>query len=152
MSTVSKFHYDLLGSEPTAVQASLYESSEKHGFSNDTKDPLLFIGTLVLGLRTAFEPETGAFHDVVFPIPKNLEEFAIDTMNRVIRAIGQKRQQLDRKTRIQGGRQIGEAFCRLHVGNRAFTLPEEPSRWVAFGFLTNSPAPAWLRAGLLVLP
>jgi len=152
MSTIAKFHKDLLGSDPTPEQSKLYESTEiHHGYSNDSRDAMLFTGTLVLGLHTAFEPDPGIFHEVVFAIPKTLEGFTVEIMNRVIQVISKRRAGLDPKTRKKGGKLIAEAFKNLHVGHRAHTLAEEPPRWVAFGFVVNSPAPAWLRSGLLVL-
>lgn len=122
---------------------------EKHGFSNDQKDKNRFVATFVAGLHLTKDWDSGTFREVHLIVPINLEMWCIDTMNLIVEGIRQVRAGIPKQERLEGNRLIVKAVTKLVMGNRPYLCPNEPPRWVGFGYTRDSEAPSWLKQGLL---
>lgn len=144
------FHTSLLAGYPTPEQARLYQHvPEKHGFDTDQRDKSLFLATFVAGLYLTRDWDSGGFREVHLIVTRPLEGWVVDTMNLVLQGVRRIRAQIPKTQRLEGNRLIVKAVANLVMGSRPFSIPDVPKRWVCFGYTANSPAPEWLKEGLL---
>jgi len=140
----------LVGGDPTPDQARLY-ASNANGFSSEEKNDNRFLATFVLGVYRTRNWQAKSFRKVTFAIPRPLDTWAVSKINWIIQTIRDQRAQLQisKEAKQQANKMIVEAITNLEMGSRVFTLAEEPSHWVAFGFKQETEMPEWLRRGLL---
>lgn len=148
MAALDKFHEELIGSGSLTPKHSSLYASGRNGFSGAEKDAEKFLATFVLGLYRTWDPGTNSFHRVAFAVPKFLDEWAIGQINSILQTVREKRAKLSKAQRVQGSRMIVQAVSHLDIGSRVFAIAEEPSHWVAFGFVKDQNVPEWLSRGL----
>lgn len=145
MPSLSKFHKELVGGDPTPEQQRLYEAfPEFKGYSKEEHDKYLLVATFILGLH-----QTKNSQKVSFFVPRSHDALVIETINELLKEIKQKRAKLPNKG-LEGNRQIVKAIQNIEIGSRVFTVKTEPERWIAYGFSITTPAPEWLTTKLLV--
>lgn len=148
--SISTFHKQLLGVDPTPEQNLLYNAFPKRrGFSSEEQDSDRFIATFIAALTDTWDRDTKACtFTVPLAIPRAIEPWCIDQINLFVERMKVRRKTFVSKTIIP---QFVQAVRHVEMGTRVFSMVEAPKRWVAFGFSTDSVAPEWLKEGLLRL-
>lgn len=144
---VHRFHHSLLGTNKgrtpdefwlSDVHTALYSAyPEMRGFSNSERDEALFLATFVLALAI-----TEVIHPVYVAVPKPQVTWVVDQIERIGRYIFRCR-----KGDKEGSLVLRQAFRQIRV---TFKFdPQEPERWVMFGFKNTDVIPDWAKNHLL---
>lgn len=141
-------HNLILGKTPSDSHAHFYSAFPKaRGYSNSAHLLTLFDASLVVALYQVMGPKES--RKVYFLVPAPAERW-------VTEAFKGKAQEFFSRLKAKGSvplvRRFGDVFSQIMLGSQAFALPQEPERWVAFGFAKTDPIPTWMGSKLLDLP
>jgi hypothetical protein len=126
----------------------LYQAVDVHGYLDDQPDENRFTATFILGLYQTLDHQAKLFQSAFLFIPKNLDAWAIERMNQVLKTIKEQQQACTPQRRATRLKEVASAVRKLEMGSRVFSL-KQPPRWVAFGFGDGTEAPEWVKNGLL---
>jgi hypothetical protein len=146
--TAEATHRGLRLGDPTPEQLRLYDAVDVHGYLDDQPDESRFVGTFILGLYQTFDRTANHFHNVVLLVPQSLDKWAVDQMNATLKIIKSKQEKWPAAEKANFNRNLVSAVRNLEMGSRVFQI-SQPARWVAFGFGEATPAPEWVKNGLL---
>jgi hypothetical protein len=148
--SISNFHKQLLGVDPTPEQNRLYEAFPKQrGFSSEEQNSDRFVATFIAALADTWDGDAKACtFKVPLAIPRAIEPWCIDQINLFVETMKVRRKLIPDKRFIP---HFLQAMKHVETGTRVFSMVEAPKRWTAFGFSVDSVAPEWLKEGLLVL-
>lgn len=141
-SVLERFHEALVGSPPNKIQAYFYRQYESgvRGYSYVALDPKRFMAVFVTALWLAGRDK----QRVYFLCPPVARAWVVAHMRGSVRAFVRKH-----RKNTQTVQAIQEAVQRLLLGGRILQLRNEPERWLAYGFGSDTPVPEWLNRRLL---
>ncbi len=146
--SITTFHKQLLGVDPTPEQSRLYVAFPKRrGFSSEDQDSDRFVATFIAAMTDTWDRDTKACTlEVPLAIPRAIEPWCIDQINLFVEKVKVRRKLIPKEFTPQ----FVQAVRHVKMGTRVFSIVEAPKRWAAFGFSVETMAPEWLREGLLV--
>jgi hypothetical protein len=147
------FHRYLLGSpkgEPLVQAFGLtvrllrfYSLKNARGFSNNQRDPELFLGTFVRQLWEAWPRGKGKPRKVTMLAPLMHHEWITGQIRQIARHVFRSR-----RGRVGDVFVLRQAFnCCFEFSARGLKIPE-PDCWVAFGYVNEGFLPDWVRGRL----
>ncbi len=144
-----RLHALLGGGTPQEIHTRLYGAFPAAlGFSSNARDDSMFEAVLTLALLQAGKSggET-EFHKVYFLVPASISDgWVVPKFRTSAKHIFDR---LKRGKSVAAVKHVGDLFKGVMLGSQVFTLPQEPDRWVAFGFSKTDPIPDWMRNKLL---
>lgn len=144
-----RLHLNLLGTHPQEAQDRLYKAFPAAlGYATPVADDVLFEAALMLALLQAGKVDgEKEVHKVYFLTPASFAEGWVLTEFRA--AAKRIFDRLKTGKSVTAVKHVGELFHQVMLGSQVFTLPQEPDRWVAFGFSRSAPIPDWMSRKLL---
>lgn len=146
--SAAKLHKRLCLGDPTPEQQRLYDAVDVHGYLDDQPDEGRFLAAFVLGLYQTYDTKTNIFQTATLIIPNSLDKWALGRINATLDHIKSQQGGWKPDIRIGFNQRLVAAVRHLEMGSRVFHI-KQPARWVAFGFGENTPAPEWVKNGLL---
>jgi hypothetical protein len=116
------------------------------GYSSQAMDDVLFDGALVLALHQAGKEGRSNLRKVYFFVPGAHEKWVVDRFRNAAQRIFGR---LKAGKSVPAIRHFAELFRYVMMGSQISALPQEPERWVAFGFARSDVLPEWLRSKLV---
>lgn len=146
-----RLHTALLGNDIQEVTRRLYEEHPSFlGYSSKETHPGMFEAVLILSLFQAGKsPGDKNVHKVYFLAPAPLTDgWVLGEFKAAAKRIFGR---LKTGSSVAAVQHVGALFHQVLLGSQVFALPQEPDRWVAFGFSRSDPIPEWMSAKLLDL-
>lgn len=146
-----QLHSVLLGGVPTVRQEGLYRAYPSVlGFSSKEIDDALFQATLILALFQVGQDHPYGLHKVYFLAPAAITDgWVLDPFKDTAKHIFER---LKTGKSVALVKHVGELFHQVMLGSQVFLLPQEPERWVSYGFSKSDSIPTWMQPKLLVYP
>jgi len=177
-SELNDFYDRVFGRDPkearfklTPRKRELYHAQGKNdarGFASQELDEERVIATMVMALHFTRLPGEKEHHPVVLAVPKAFDLWSYEISKQLYQHILRR---FRGEVAIQ--KDIRSAFSSVFWEHRVFNLPQEPDRWVAYGFRdcplrgnddspsrgddliapcggTSNPVPKWMEGRLIV--
>lgn len=146
--SAANLHKKLRLGDPTPEQQRLYGAVDVHGYLDDQPDEGRFLAAFVLGLYQTYDRKANIFQTAALIIPNSLDKWVVDQINATLDRIKKDQETWRPDVRLAFNQHLVAAVRHLEMGSRVFQI-KPPSRWVAFGFGDETPAPDWVKNGLL---
>lgn len=146
-STRIRGWHDLLLATPIqATHAQLYEAFPASlGFSSRQREDALFEAVFSLALFQAAGLGQSV-QEVYCFVPNVTRQWFLNHLRESTKVIFS---QLRTRNNVKLVEHIGGLFHQLKLGDQPGMLPNEPERWISFGFLKTDPIPEWMGSKLL---
>jgi hypothetical protein len=146
---IRRWHDLLLATPLQEVHTQLYEAFPiSRGFSSRQRDDALFEAVFSLALfQAAGLGQT--VQEVYCFVPSVTQQWFLNHLRESTKVIFG---QLRTRNNVKLVEHIGSLFHQLKLGDQPFLLPNEPERWISFGFLKTDAIPEWMSAKLLEVP
>lgn len=146
--SAAKLHKRLCLGDPTPEQQRLYGAVDVHGYLDDQPDEGRFLAAFVLGLYQTYDRKANIFQTAALIIPNSLDKWVVVQINATLDHIKSQQGSWKPEVKSSFNQQLVAAVRHLEMGSRVFQI-KPPTRWVAFGFGEETPAPDWVKNGLL---
>jgi len=144
---LSDRHRVTLGTQPSKEQERLYAAHSKgvRGYAGHLLDEGRFEATVLMATGEAAGRER---EKVLLLAPLAQQQWVIDQLNLVANKVFAKCLAVN-GDRLKLANYYGGLLRRIYFMGRVLQLQEQPRYWVAFGFDTSDPIPAWMPSRLL---